>query len=70
MGRHPNNGVSSKRESAMPEMQPSMPSTSVLPVSLEAAPAEDDFGFALGCECADPSLQIERWMQEAGGEPN
>jgi len=25
------------------------------------ADAED---FALGCECADPSLQIERWGQE------
>ena len=24
-----------------------------------------DEDIALGCECADPSLQIERWDQEA-----
>ena len=25
----------------------------------------DDDDVALGCECADPALQIERWGQEA-----
>ena len=25
----------------------------------------DQDDLALGCECADPSLQIERWQQEA-----
>ena len=46
----------------MPELQPSMPSANNVPVVLDT-PAEDD--FALGFECAYPSLQIERWMQEA-----
>ena len=27
------------------------------------APDDD---LALGCECADPALQIERWAQECG----
>jgi hypothetical protein len=33
----------------------------------------DDPDLALGCECADPALQIERWAQEssaAGTEPH
>jgi len=54
----------------MPDLQPSMPSASPIPAVLDAAPVDDDFGFALGCECADPALQIERWGQEAGSEPN
>jgi len=49
----------------MPEMQPSMPPANQVPMTLDASSADEDFGFALGCECADPSLQIERWMQEA-----
>jgi len=51
-------------------LQPSMPSAHPLPAGIEAVPVDDDFGFGLGCECADPALQIERWMQEAGSEPN
>jgi hypothetical protein len=42
-----------------------------------AAPRIDDaYDFALGCECADPALQIERWCQETAapalthGEPH
>lgn len=54
----------------MPDLQPSVPSATPVPVVIEALNAHDDFDFALGCECADPSLQIERWMQEAAGEPN
>ena len=54
----------------MPDLQPSMPSANAAPVVIEAVNANDDFDFALGCECADPSLQIERWMQEAGDAPN
>ena len=50
----------------MPDIQPSMPATPVTAVDVAAA-ASEDFDFALGCECADPSLQIERWMQEARG---
>jgi len=46
----------------MPELQPSMPSANQVPAGLDA-PSDDD--FALGFECAYPSLQIERWMQEA-----
>jgi hypothetical protein len=29
-------------------------------------PAEEE--FALGCECADPALQIERWCVETAQE--
>ena len=55
----------------MPDLQPSMPSASPVPVVvLEALNAHEDFDFALGCECADPALQIERWMQESAGDPN
>jgi hypothetical protein len=25
----------------------------------------DELDFALGCECADPALQIEQWCEEA-----
>ena len=53
----------------MPDLQPSVPPTNPVPVVIEAMSASYDFD-ALGCECADPALQIERWMQEAGGEPN
>ena len=49
----------------MPEMQPSMPGAAI-PTGLEAClPAtSDEFDDALGCECAYPALQIERWAQE------
>lgn len=50
----------------MPDMQPSVPSAAAMPVVLDPVhPAFDDTDFAIGCECADPSLQIERWLQEA-----
>ena len=54
----------------MPDTQPSVPSANTLPplsAGMEAVAAED-CDFALGCECADPALQIERWMQEAPAE--
>jgi hypothetical protein len=35
------------------------------PVSLW--PFDDD--IAIGCECANPALQIERWGQEASAQP-
>lgn len=57
----------------MPEMQPSVPSAATPQVVIDAAyPAFDDSDYALGCECADPSLQIERWMHEvrSGPEPS
>jgi hypothetical protein len=51
----------------MPEMQPATDASS--PMMFDAASAAlDDMDFALGCECADPSLQIERWLQEAGAD--
>jgi hypothetical protein len=34
---------------------------------LDAVPADDD--FALGCECAYPALQIERWGQQVQPYP-
>ena len=54
----------------MPDMQSTPPATPV-PMALDAASPADDFDYALGCECADPSLQIERWQEMRGGaEPN
>lgn len=50
----------------MTESQPSTQSTST-PSGMDTAPAFEDFDFALGCECADPALQIERWSLEASG---
>ncbi|MDP3856357.1 MAG: hypothetical protein Q8Q73_01200 [Stagnimonas sp.] len=35
------------------------------PVSSAAHWLSQDDDLALGCECADPALQIERWGQEA-----
>jgi hypothetical protein len=29
----------------------------------------DDHDIALGCECANPALQIERWDHEAANPP-
>lgn len=51
----------------MPETHPTAPATAgVSPASLDAASrwATEDYDFALGCECADPTLQIERWGQQ------
>lgn len=46
----------------MTEMQPAQ--SAATPVMMEPAnSASDDFDYALGCECADPSLQIEQWQQ-------
>ena len=50
----------------MPEMQmhSSVPTAGAsMPMVIEALRPED-YDFALGCECADPALQIERWGQE------
>ena len=30
----------------------------------DTASSSQDDDIALGCECADPALQIERWAQE------
>jgi len=49
----------------MPDMQPSAPSTAGADAA--ALPVFEESDFALGCECADPALQIERWAQEARG---
>lgn len=49
----------------MPEMhQPDPAPAGLPPVALSAAP-DDDFDYALGCECADPSLHIASWSLEA-----
>jgi hypothetical protein len=47
--------------------QPSMkngsrPTAAMLEASARRTPVDDD--VALGCECADPALQIERWGPE------
>ena len=49
----------------MPDMQSSTPPTAGIPVVIEALSRPEDCDFALGCECAYPALQIERWSQEA-----
>lgn len=49
----------------MPELQQTEPAAAGLPPGAMLAAAADDFDFALGCECADPALQIERWALEA-----
>jgi hypothetical protein len=52
----------------MTEMQPTTQSSAAaMPVMMDsfASSAFDDSDYPLGCECADPSLQIERWGQEA-----
>lgn len=49
----------------MPEMhQPDPAPAGLPPVAFIAAP-DDDFDYALGCECADPSLHIACWSAEA-----
>ena len=46
----------------MTEMQPTQ--SAATPVMMDfASNPSDDFDYALGCECADPSLQIEQWQQ-------
>ena len=50
----------------MPDLPPPVPNTAVLPALVDAAlPVFEDSDYALGCECAAPALQIERWAQEA-----
>jgi hypothetical protein len=50
----------------MPDMLPPVPNTAA-PAIVDALPVFDDSDYALGCESADPALQIERWSQEARG---
>ncbi|GAB3669520.1 hypothetical protein [Ramlibacter alkalitolerans] len=54
----------------MPEMQPSVPGPqAAIPVLAEMPAAmTEEPDFALGCECADPALQIAMWGQEARSE--
>ena len=56
----------------MPDLQSIPPSSVPMPVAVPASPWLDDVDFALGCECAYPSLQIERWGQDGvtAPEPN
>jgi hypothetical protein len=44
--------------------EPSMVGTA----ALTAAGTAEFEDVALGCECANPALQIERWHQEAGDD--
>jgi hypothetical protein len=47
----------------MPEMHQSEPASAGMPPASFATVVEDD--YALGCECANPMLQIERWQLES-----
>lgn len=51
----------------VPSQQPAHPTLSrsaALLIDTTARWLGVDDDLALGCECADPSLQIERWRQE------
>jgi hypothetical protein len=50
----------------MPEPHLPIPAQPAMPPGTVEAVARwvDDADIALGCECADPALQIERWSQE------
>lgn len=52
----------------MPETHPSeATAAAAAPAALAAAQAlVEEPDYLLGCECADPALQIERWRQECG----
>lgn len=54
----------------MSQMQPTSSNAATQAAALAdiavSWPIEDP-DLALGCECADPALQIERWAQEAMG---
>jgi hypothetical protein len=52
----------------MPDLQPTEPSAAAMPAMLQAAPVSEDLDYAFGCECADPSLQIERWNEPPAAE--
>ena len=59
----------------MPDLQQTPTHAAPVAIGLDAAAARwpvEDPDVAIGCECADPALQIERWQQEmlAGGEPH
>lgn len=47
----------------MQELQPHS-SSEAQPVTLPAWTDSEDHDLALGCECANPALQIERWGEE------
>jgi hypothetical protein len=50
----------------MQEMQQSTQSAAAaMPAMMDPSSGVDDSDYALGCECAYPSLQIERWGQDA-----
>ena len=36
---------------------------------LEASSTFDDEDYAIGCECANPALQIETWGHDAAAQP-
>jgi hypothetical protein len=49
----------------MPELHQPDPAPAGLPPVALVAAADDDFDYALGFECADPSLHIACWSAEA-----
>lgn len=54
----------------MPELHTNEPAGAVVPPAILVAAAPDaEFDYALGCECADPTLQIDWWQAEACPPP-
>ena len=51
----------------MPEMQPSAPASSAAMAPMLDLPAStpEESDYPLGCECANPALQIAWWGEEA-----
>lgn len=50
-------------QSQMPHQFDRKPPAAALVATAYRLPVDED--VALGCECADPALQIERWRHEA-----
>lgn len=51
----------------MPDLQSSTPDPAAgAPIAIQVMlPMSEDPDYAFGCECADPTLHIAQWLQEA-----
>lgn len=59
-----------RRKAAMLDPQtPARTAAPVVPTHEGALGWQFDDDLAIGCECANPVLQIERWGQEEGAQP-
>jgi hypothetical protein len=58
------------QEAPLPMPQPNS-STSASAAGAQSQPVSpvDAYDVAIGCECADPSLQIESWAADCAAQP-